>query len=186
MKILALSGSLREGSYNTAIIKALKKLETENISIEVYKELGALPFFNADLDNHTLEQDDSPALVRKLRKKVSQADALIISTPEYAFELPGVLKNGLDWLVSSSVIIDKPVVIISASTSGTGGEKAHKRLADLMNVISGKIVKDSSLQVAKVNKKIDAQGKVIDMNLLKDLQNVLIELEKYLINSERK
>jgi len=185
MKVLALSGSLRKGSYNTAIVNALKKMEPEDVAIEIYTQLGLLPFFNADFDNHTLEQDNSPALVIELRKKVSQADALIISTPEYAFQLPGVLKNGLDWLVSSSAIIDKPVVIISASTSGMGGEKAHLALTNLMNVISGKIIKNSSLQVAKVNKKIDLQGNIIDLKLLQDLQNIFIELDKYLINSQR-
>ena len=169
MKVLALSGSLRKSSYNTALIKAMKNLKPENISLEIYKELGVLPFYNADLDNHTLEQDNSPVSVVDLRSKVSQADALIISTPEYAFQLPGVLKNGLDWLVSSSAIVDKPVVIISASTSGMGGNKAHDSLMNLITVISGKIVTGSSFQVAKVNKKINAQGEVIDINLLKDL-----------------
>ena len=185
MKVLAISGSLRKGSYNTALIKALKNLELENMSIEIYAELGVLPFFNADLDDHTLETDNSPASVIKLRSKVSQADALIISTPEYAFQLPGVLKNGLDWLVSSSAIVDKPIVIISASTSGMGGNKAYESLMNLMNVISGKIVTDSSFQVAKVNKKIDAQEEIIDVNLLKNLKDSLIELNKYIINQRK-
>jgi len=182
MKVLAISGSLRKGSYNTALIEAIKNLELENMSIEIYTELGILPFFNADLDDHTLETDNSPASVIELRSKVSQADALIISTPEYAFQLPGVLKNGLDWLVSSSAIVDKPVVLISASTSGMGGNKAYESLINLMNVISGKIVTDSSFQVAKVNKKINAQGEIIDADLLKNLQNSLIELNKYIID----
>ena len=180
MKVLALSGSLRNGSYNTALLEAMKNLESENISIEVYRELGNLPFFNADLDNHTLEQDSSPVAVIELRAKVSQADALIISTPEYAFQLPGVLKNALDWLVSSSAIVDKPVVIISASTSGMGANKAYESLTDLMGVISGRVVTDASLQVAKVNKKINAQGDILDTKLLKDLQESLIELKRYL------
>ena len=167
MKILALSGSLRNGSYNTALLEAMKSLGPKNISIEIYKELGNLPFFNADLDNHTLEQDSSPATVIELRTNVSKADALIISTPEYAFQLPGVLKNALDWLVSSSAVVDKPVVIISASTSGMGANKAHESLTDLMGVISGKIVTGASLQVAKVNKKINAQGEVTDVKIYK-------------------
>jgi len=184
MNILAISGSLRKGSYNTAIIHALKKLESPRISIEIYEGLGKLPFFNADLDDHTLQRDNSPAEVIALRQKVSQADALIISTPEYAFQLPGVLKNGLDWLVSSSAIIDKPIIIITASTSGMGGNKAHESLTQLMNVISGKVVDNASLQVAKVNKKIDIYGKITDPELKNDLRKVLVELDNYLSESE--
>jgi len=180
MNILAISGSLRKGSYNTALIHALKKLKSPRISIDIYEGLGKLPFFNADLDDHTLERDNSPAEVTALRQKVSQADALLISTPEYAFQIPGVLKNGLDWLVSSSVIIDKPVVIISASTSAMGGNKAHESLTQLMNVISGKVVDNAGLQVAKVNKKIGTDGTVTDPELKIDLRKVLVAIDQYL------
>lgn len=180
MKVLAISGSLRKKSYNTALLKAMKSLKKENISINMYSGLGSLPLFNADLDVHTLEEDNSPTEVVEFRKKVSIADALIISTPEYAFQLPGVLKNGLDWLVSSSVIVDKPVVIISASTSEMGGDKAHESLTNLMSVISRKIIIASSFKVPRINKKINDQGKVIDESLLEDLDNSLIELFKYI------
>ena len=123
-----------------------KSLESKNLSIETYKELGTLPFFNAGLDNHTLEQNSSPVAVIELRAKVSQADALIIST----------------------------------STSGMGANKAHESLRDLMDVISGRVVTGASFQVAKVNKKINAQGEIIDTKLVTDLQESLIELKRYL------
>jgi len=180
MNILAISGSLRKGSYNTAIVHALKKQESDRISIDIYEGLGKLPFFNADLDDHTLQRDNSPSEVKALRQKVTRADALLISTPEYAFQIPGVLKNGLDWLVSSSAIIDKPVIIITASTSGMGGNKAHESLTQLMNVISGKVVNNAGLQVAKVNKKIGTDGTVTDPELKNDLRKVLVELDNYL------
>jgi len=71
MGILAISGSLRKGSYNTALLKAMKNIELENMSIEIYARLGTLPFFNGDLNIHTLEKDDSPSAIVELLKKVT-------------------------------------------------------------------------------------------------------------------
>ena len=174
MKILAISGSLRTKSYNTSIIKALENIDT---SIEIYNDLGKLPFFNPDLDNHTLKVDNSPILVQELRKAIALSDAIIISTPEYAFEIPGVLKNALDWLVSSGEIVHKPVAIISASTSGMGGDKANIVLMNLVKVLTGNISKQLTLTVPMVNKKIDDSGKIIDKVLIEELHTLLDTLK---------
>jgi len=182
MKILAVSGSLRTMSYNSAIIKALKSIDT---NIFIYNDLNKLPFFNPDLDNHTLEKDNSPLSVQELRKNFAIADAIIISTPEYAFEIPGVLKNALDWLVSSSEIVNKPVAIISASTSAMGGDKANNVLVNLVKVLTGNINQELTLKVSMVNRKIDDKGRVIDKVLLKELQTLLNEL-KLIIKRECK
>ena len=174
MKILAISGSLREKSYNSGIIQALKAMDT---NIEIYKDLGRLPFFNPDIDDHTLEEDHSPVLVKELRKSIASSDAIIISTPEYAFEIPGVLKNALDWLVSSAEVIDKPVAIISASTSAMGGDKANVSLMNLVKVLTGSIENPLTLTVPKVNKRIDEEGLISDKVLVKELQTLLSELK---------
>jgi len=174
MKILALSGSLRKNSYNTSIIKFLASLSTD---VEIYDGISQLPFFNPDIDNSTLENDTSPVAVQEFRKAVSEADAIIISTPEYAFEIPGVLKNALDWLVSSADIIDKNVVIISASTSDMGGDKANSVLCGLVKVLTGNIV-NTTLIVGRVNKKIDTVGQINDKKLINDLKNLLDRLTK--------
>jgi len=174
MKILTLSGSLRTNSYNTAIVKALQKLNT---NIEVYENLGKLPPFTPDLDIHTLEEDNSPKEVVEFRVKVREADLFIISTPEYAHQIPGVLKNALDWLVSSDAIVAKPTVVISASTSAMGGDKAHTQLVALLKVISQNVLEDASLIVAMVNKKIDEEGKIIDTNLMLDLKKLLLKVK---------
>ena len=174
MKILAISGSLRTKSYNTSIIKALENIDT---SIEIYNDLGKLPFFNPDLDNHSLKVDNSPILVQELRKAIASSDAIIISTPEYAFEIPGVLKNALDWLVSSGEIVHKPVAIISASTSGMGGDKANIVLMNLVKVLTGNISKQLTLIVPMVNKKIDDNGQIIDKVLIEELHTLLDTLK---------
>jgi len=179
MNILAISGSLRKNSYNSSLLKALSQFKHENMIINIYDELGLLPFFNADLDNHTLNEDNSPTLVKKFRQQIYNADVLIISTPEYAFEISGVLKNALDWLVSSSVIVNKPVVILSASTSGMGGDKAHQSLTNIMDVISGRVIKKVSLQIGRINKKINSNSEIIDEQLIMQLQNILNKLDMY-------
>jgi len=174
MKILALSGSLRTNSYNTAIIKALQRLDN---NVEIYEDLGKLPLFNPDLDIHTLEEDNSPKSVVEFRAKVREADVFVISTPEYAHQISGVLKNALDWLVSSDAIVAKPTVVISASTSAMGGDKAHAQLVALLKVISQNVLEDVSLIVSRVNKKIDKGGTIIDDVLINELNHLLDTLK---------
>lgn len=174
MKILALSGSLRANSYNTSIVK---HLQTLNKNVEVYDVLGKFPLFNPDLDIHTLEEDKSPKSVVEFRAKVREADVFVISTPEYAHQIPGVLKNALDWLVSSDAIVGKPTVVISASTSAMGGDKAHTQLMALLKVISGNVLEDTSLIVSRVNKKIDNEGDIVDDGLKKELERVMKSIE---------
>jgi len=176
MKILALSGSLRANSYNTAIVKALQKL---NSNVGIYDGLGDLPLFNPDLDIHTLGEDNSPKKVVEFRAKVREADIFILSTPEYAHQVPGVLKNALDWLVSSDCIVGKATVVISASTSAMGGDKAHAQLVALLRVISQNVLEDASLIVSRVNKKIDEKGVIVDEGLKTSLDSLIKKVTHY-------
>ena len=176
MKILALSGSLRANSYNTSIVKYLQTLSKE---VEVYDGLGTLPLFNPDLDIHTLTEDNSPKVVVDFRAKVRECDVFVISTPEYAHQISGVLKNALDWLVSSDAIVAKPTVVISASTSAMGGDKAHAQLVALLKVISQNVLEDASLIVSVVNKKIDDEGNIVDEGLRVALEELCLILMEY-------
>ncbi|TSJ39425.1 NAD(P)H-dependent oxidoreductase [Mucilaginibacter corticis] len=115
--ILAISGSLREGSSNHAILTYLGSVLPAGIDYNIYNNLAQIPPFDPGLDT-----DSPPKPVADLRKKLAEADGLIICTPEYAFGVPGSLKNMLDWLVSSSTLVNKPVALITASL---GGEYAH-------------------------------------------------------------
>ncbi len=175
MKVLAISGSLRKGSYNSAIVNSLKTLHPH---VEIFKALEKLPPFNPDLDKHTLQSDASPDAVKELRDALKGADVLLISSPEYAFEIPGVLKNALDWLVSSGELVNKPVGVITASTSALGGESANRVLCALVKVLSGKISPETSLSVSMVNKRVDESGKIIDERLVSDIKNILKNLKK--------
>src|SRR4030095_3213606 len=97
VRLLAISGSLRAGSSNTEVLRALTLLAPPRVTIEHYEGLAMLPAFNPDLDAEGMA---APAPVQNLRAQVQTADAIVICSPEYAHGVPGSLKNALDWLVS--------------------------------------------------------------------------------------
>src|ERR1041385_679915 len=99
MRILAISGSLRASSSNTALLQAAAELVPEDVEVVLYEGLGDLPHFNPDLDGETV----APA-VSGWRSKLRDADGVVFSVPEYAHGVPGVLKNSLDWVVGSGEI----------------------------------------------------------------------------------
>jgi NAD(P)H-dependent FMN reductase len=107
MKIIAISGSLRATSVNTAVLQAAGKLAPAGMQIEIFEGIGNLPFFNSDLDGERLPQG-----VAGFRTIIGAADGLLISSPEYARGVAGVMKNALDWLVSSFEFPNKPVALI--------------------------------------------------------------------------
>lgn len=152
--IFALSGSLRQGSSNHVILKYLAKLASANISYTIYNGLSEIPAFDPGLDN-----DTPPACVADLRKQLSEADGIIICTPEYAFGVPGALKNALDWMVSSGSFVGKPTALITAST---GGENAHEALIKILGAIDAQLLPDATLLISFVRSKIDAEGNISD------------------------
>jgi chromate reductase len=136
MKILAISGSLRAASSNTALIRAVEALAPDSVDVDIYDELALVPAFNPDV-----EERDVPETVRQLRRRIDRADAVLISTPEYAHGVPGVLKNALDWIVGSGELIDKPISLVNASPRAT---LAFASLAETLTVMSGRIVAGAS------------------------------------------
>jgi chromate reductase, NAD(P)H dehydrogenase (quinone) len=140
MQILAISGSLRAASSNSSLIRALAALAPEGVQVRVYEGLAQLPHFNPDLDI-----DPAPAAVASFRDALRESDAVVISSPEYAHGVPGVLKNALDWLVGSGELIDKPIAVINASPRGT---HAYASLVETLKTMSGRIVADASVTVA--------------------------------------
>ncbi len=149
MKILAISGSLRVSSANTAILRAMVELAPSNLQISIYDGLNNLPHFNPEIDGDLLLD-----AVEDWRDRIQSADGVIFSTPEYAHGVPGVLKNGLDWIVSSGEFMHKPTVVISASPSPDGGSKANASLVQTLKVMMAKIVAEAlciSAASAKLN-----------------------------------
>ena len=112
MRVLAISGSLRRASSNTAALEALARLAPEGVKMLVYRDLAKLPLFNPDDD---VEDRPKPEPVETLRALIGASDALVIAAPEYAHGVPGALKNALDWLVASETFAGESVMLIRAS-----------------------------------------------------------------------
>src|SRR5947207_15822100 len=116
--ILGISGSLRARSSNTELLRAAALLVPAPARVMLFEDLGGLPHFNPDLDG---EGAVLPAPVVAFRRQVAAADALIISSPEYAHGVPGALKNALDWLVSGPEMPTKPIGLLTASAPSSHG-----------------------------------------------------------------
>jgi chromate reductase len=162
-KIIAISGSLRRGSSNHAILQYLGSTAPANVEYTIYHDLALIPAFDPGLDT-----DTPPAAVASLRKLLTEADGLIICTPEYAFGVPGQLKNMLDWIVSSSSLVDKPVALITASL---GGEHAHASLLLTLGALSANVIADASLIIPFIRSKINGDGEITDVETVKNLQD---------------
>jgi chromate reductase len=119
MKILAISGSLRAESSNTAVLRAAARLAPDGVDIVLFDGIADLPFFNPDLDGDRL-----PDAVAAFRALIGEADGILISSPEYARGVAGVLKNALDWLVASFEFPNKPVALINTSPRATHAQAA--------------------------------------------------------------
>jgi chromate reductase len=149
IRILAISGSLRAVSSNTALLQAAVELAPAGVEIEIYGGLGDLPHFNPDL-----EAKEPPA-VTDLRARVRRAGGLLISSPEYAHGVPGAMKNALDWLVGGEEFIYKPVALLNASPRAT---HAQASLAETITTMSGRLVAEASIAVPLLGAKLDAYG----------------------------
>jgi NAD(P)H-dependent FMN reductase len=142
MKMLAISGSLRVGSSNTALLEAAKQNAPSGIQVEVFPHLEEIPAFNPDREN-----DPPPPSVAALREGMSTAGAVLFSTPEYAHGVPGVLKNALDWVVGSGELYEKPVALLHVSSRG---EFARASLKETLAIMGTKLVFDGEVTTSEL------------------------------------
>ena len=164
-RILALSGSLRQNSSSNLILHAITSLAPNDVAIERYDSLGDLPHFN--------DPEADPASVQAFKRKIREADAVLICTPEYAFGIPGTLKNAIDWCVGTGEFVSKPVGLVTASSQG---EKGHAALLLVLSAISANVIDESSLLLSFVRAKIDKEGNVKDQELLNILKGITFGL----------
>ena len=148
MHFLALSGSLRAGSYNTTALRALQKLASESVTITLYESIGALPHFNYDIEMSAL-----PEIVAQLRRQVVAADGLVIACPEYAHGIPGSFKNALDWLVGMPDFPGKPVMLVNTSPRASHAQAA---LREVLATMSARLVPEADVAVELRNRSADA------------------------------
>lgn len=170
MKILAISGSLRARSSNTELLRAAQLVADPSWTFDHYDGLALLPLFNPDLD---AEGSAPPEPVRDLRARIAAADALLISSPEYAHGVPGSLKNALDWMVSDAAMIGKPIALLNASARSTF---AHPQLAETLRTMSTVLVDDASVVVPLDRRRLDAAGIAADPALKALVRDALAAL----------
>jgi chromate reductase len=146
-RLLAISGSLRQMSTNTALLRAMASQAPAGVSIHLFDGLGSLPIFNPDLEGaHT------PDSVIRLARQVREADGLIVACPEYAHGIPGGLKNALDWLVSRDEMPFKPVMLVRASHRNA---ISHAALEEVLRTMSVRLMPEAEVCIHLLGKKGD-------------------------------
>ena len=153
--LLLISGSLRAGSVNAAVLKTAQKLSPGELTAHTYASLSELPHFNPDDDHEPLN-----LAVANLRNRIGKADALLICTPEYAGALPGAFKNLLDWTVGGMEMDRKPVAWINASSlaAPAGGEDAHAALRKVMGYVGATIVESACARIPVPRQAVGKDG----------------------------
>jgi NAD(P)H-dependent FMN reductase len=152
---LLIGGSLRAGSTNAAVLRTAQTLVPKPMSATLYAGLGELPHFNPDDDREPL-----PPAVAALRAALSEADAVLFCTPEYAGSLPGSFKNLLDWTVGGG-LYGKPVGFINVSAYGAA-KGAHETLRVVLGYINAELVESACIQVPVRRDAIGVDGLIAD------------------------
>jgi chromate reductase len=164
MNILAISGSLRAASINSALLRATARLAPPGIGIRLYQGLDTLPLFNPDLDA------DAQLTVADFRRQILAADAVLIASPEYAHGITGVLKNALDWMVGNDSFVNKPVLLFNASPMSV---HAHASLREIISVMSARIMEEASITVPLRGARLDEDGIVNHPEIASAIQQAL-------------
>jgi chromate reductase len=178
MKLLAIPGSLRRASLNRSLLVAAAELAPEGLEVELYDDLREIPLYDGDLD------DDAhrPAPVEALKRRITEADAVLFGTPEYNYGIPGVLKNAIDWASRPgyrSPFRDKPVAMISASPSGVGGARVQGQLKQVLLGMVAEVFPWPELTVGGADKKL-VDGRLVDEATGKLLRDFLAGMKAWL------
>lgn len=175
MVILGLSGSLRRGSHNRALLEAAARELPDGVALEFFERLGDIPPYNEDLD-----VEPAPEAVAALREAISSADGVLIATPEYNGSIPGQLKNALDWAsrpFPGSSLKDKPAAVVGASQGLFGALWAQAELRKVLTTSGAKVV-DRELPIGSAHEAFDADGGLIDAEQRATLAELVTELHQ--------
>src|SRR5271170_4927352 len=146
IKVLALVGSLRAASINRQIAELAAEVAPDDVTVNIFDQLGELPFYNEDIDNEA----DVPASVTALRAAAAEADAALVVTPEYNGSIPAVIKNAIDWLsrpFGDGALKDKPLAVIGGSYGQYGGVWAHDETRKSFGIAGARVVDAIKLSV---------------------------------------
>jgi chromate reductase len=162
VKILGISGSLRKGSYNTALLRAAVGLMPDGAELEV-GSIAGIPLYDGDLE----ASEGIPSAVQALKQKIEAADGLLLVTPEYNNSIPGVFKNAIDWLSRppadiARVFAERPVGVIGASPGGFGTILAQNAWLPVLRTLGTRAWSGGRLQVSRAGNVFNAAGEMTD------------------------
>jgi chromate reductase len=158
VRILGIAGSLRRQSYNRALLRAATQLAPEGAAIDIF-ELDGIPPFSED------DEQDPPAKVVEMKRRIREADAVLFVTPEYNYSIPGVLKNAIDWAArpyGDSAWSGKPAAIMGASPGRIGTARAQYHLRQVMVFLNMFPLNQPEVMVGAANERFDAEGNLTD------------------------
>src|SRR6266446_5827646 len=168
IRILGIAGSLRRESYNRAALRTATKLVPEGAMLETFA-LDGIPVFNQD------EEQNPPAKVADLKKRIREADAILFVTPEYNYSIPGVLKNAIDWAsrpYGDSAWTDKQAAIMGASVGTLGTARAQYHLRQVFVFLNVHAINQPEVMIANAAQNFDAEGNLTNettKNLIRQL-----------------
>lgn len=173
MKILAIAGSLREGSHNVRLLHEARRLAPQGIDVELWDGLHEIPPYDPGMD-----VDPAPAPVAEMRQAIADADAILIATPEYNGSTTGVLKNSLDWASRpwpGNALRNKPVAALAASEGSFGGVWAQADVKKVLGIIGARVI-DEGLALPYAQDAFDAAGGLIEPAHRENLVGTLVAL----------
>jgi len=183
LHLVLISGSLREGSTNTAVLRTAAALAGDGVTATLYGGMAALPHFNPDDDR---EEEPVHAAVADLRSQIGAADAVLICTPEYAGALPGALKNLLEWTVGDGGTYRKPIGWINASgpAAPTGGADAHESLRKVLGYVHADIVEAACTRIPLTRNDVGPDGTITDPAARDKIAETLAALARHVTGRE--
>jgi chromate reductase len=178
-RILGISGSLRAGSYNSALLRAAQALTAGEVQLEI-AALHGIPLYDADLEH----REGLPAAVVELKAKIMASDGVILATPEYNNGIPGVFKNGIDWLSRPPADIPKvfrgrPFALVGASPGGFGTILSQAAWLSVLRILGVRFWSGGRLLVSRASQVIDAQGEITDASVREQLRKFTLEFAAF-------
>ena len=179
-RIIGISGSLRRGSFNTALLAAAESLMPDDAEL-VIESIAGIPLYNYDVE----ASDGIPGAVARLQDELEECDGLLISTPEYNNSIPGVLKNAIDWLSRPPdeiprVFNELPVALMGASPGSYGTVLSQVAWLPVLRTLGTEFWTGGRLQVARAKDVFDADGRLVDEKIRERLENFLAEFVEFL------
>ena len=173
MRVLGIAGSLRQDSYNHALLRAAAERLPAGAELVEFESLREIPPYDSDL-----EELETPAAVAELRQAMQEADAVLVATPEYNHSIPGVLKNALDWAsrpAGQSALMGKPAAVIGASTGMFGAVWAQAETRKVLAALGGRVV-EAELPVARAAELYEHGHLELSPEQSQQLEELLAEL----------